>query len=94
MRSLEDWDFVIRAAQRYPIGFVPEALIEVTLSDGGVSSARGAYYESRCYMLSKYQKEYLETKVFDIAVQDLFEKAEKAGILEHVKKMLLLYLSN
>ena len=94
MRSLEDWDLAIRVAKRYPIGFVPESLVEVRGPEGGVSSAQGEYYKSRCYMLRKYRGEYLETGMFNAAVQNILEMAKRDGILEQVEKMLLLLLSS
>lgn len=93
MRSLEDWDFAIRVAKEYPIGFVPEALMEVSASAGGVSSNPGAYYQSRCYMLRKHRAAYLETGMFETTVQDILRKAERDNILPQVEKMLMLYLA-
>lgn len=94
MRSLEDWDFAIRVAKKYPIGFVPEVLLEVAASDGGVSSHVGAYYQNRCYMLRKHRADYLETGVLDSAVQNLLQMAERDGLLPQVEKLLLHYMGS
>ena len=94
MSSLEDWDLVIRVAKKYPIGFVPEVLVKVYHSEGGVSSVKGAFYQSRCYMLRKYRREYLETGMLNMTVQDILEMAKRDGVLEPVKEMLVLYMSS
>jgi len=93
MRSLEDWDFAIRVAKEYPIGFVPEALIEVSASAGGVSSNPGAYYQSRCHMLRKHKAAYLETGMLETTVKDVLRRAELDNVLSQVEKMLMLYLA-
>lgn len=93
MRSLEDWDFALKVAQRYSIGFVPEVLLKVTSSAGGVSSNVGAYYQNRCYMLRKYRTEYLETNMFNSAVQDILEKAKSDNLLPQVEKLMMAYMS-
>ncbi len=93
MRSLEDWDFALKVARKYPIGFVPEVLLKVASSAGGVSSNLGAYYQNRCYMLRKYRSEYLETNLFNSAVQDILEKAKRDNLLPQVEKLMMAYMS-
>ncbi|MCM1111988.1 MAG: glycosyltransferase [Muribaculum sp.] len=94
MRSLEDWDFAIRVAKDYPIGFVPEVLLEVAASEGGVSSNVGAYYQNRCYMLRKHRAEYLKTGVLNDAVRNLLEMAERDKLLPQVQKLMLYYMES
>lgn len=93
MRSLEDWDFALKVAKKYSIGFVPEVLLNVTSSAGGVSSNLGAYYQNRCYMLRKYRADYLATGMFERTVQDILEKAKRDNLIAQVEKMMMLYLS-
>lgn len=93
MHSLEDWDFAIKVAKKYPIGFVPEVLLKVNTSDGGVSSNKAAYYQNRCYMLRKHRTEYLENGMFDKTVQYILKQAETDGLLAQIEKMIMLYLS-
>lgn len=47
-QCLEDWDFAVRFAKNYKIGFVNEDLMDVKLRSGGVSSKAGNYFEARC----------------------------------------------
>lgn len=92
LRSLEDWDFAIRFAEKYMVGYVEEPLVDAYYSEGGVSSGTAAYYESRCKMIAKYREEMLAYGIFDSVIDDLFQRAEKRNLLETVKKMLMLYL--
>lgn len=66
---------------------------ECFLEAGGISSGAGAYYESRCRMIARYKTQMTEYGIFDLVVSDLFERAEKNGMLENVKKMLMLQLA-
>lgn len=93
MRSLEDWDFALKVAKKYPIGFVPEVLLKVAGSEGGVSSNLGAYYQNRCYLLRKYRADYLATGMFERTVQDILEKAKRDNLLAQVEKLMMFYLS-
>lgn len=94
MRSLEDWDFAIKVAKEHEIGFVPEALLKVTCSEGGVSSNLGAYYQSLCYMLRKHRGDYVQTGTFQRMAQWILESAQRDGLLQQVEKLLLYYMEN
>lgn len=89
LRCLEDWEFAVRFAERYRIGYIPEALICVHSEDGGVSSNIGAYYETRCKMIAKYREKLIDLGIFNIVVMDVFRRAEESGILPLVKQMLM-----
>lgn len=92
-KSLEDWEFVLRFAENYGIGFLKEPLVDAYHSGNSVSSAAGAYYESRCRMIAKYKKKLLETGLFDTVVADVLKRAEEGKVLEMVNKILLMFLS-
>lgn len=92
LKSLEDWEFVLRFSREHQIGYVSEILVDAYLSAGGVSSNTGAYYESRCRMIAGYKEELLTLGLFDQAVGDLFARAEQGGILDSVSKMLMICL--
>lgn len=92
-KALEDWEFVLRVAREYEIGFVPEVLVDAYLLSGGVSSNVSAYYESRCMMLTEYRKEMENAGVFDIVLMDIFESARQDGILKEIKRMVMFYLT-
>ena len=91
--ALEDWEFMTRFARAYEIGYVPEILMESYMLNDGVSSNVGAYFEGRCKMLSQYRSEMMNEGVFEEVMQDILQRAQAEGILDIVKKMMMLYLA-
>lgn len=94
LRSLEDWDLVIRAAKRTRFGFVPEALVDALYMNDGVTANMDQYFKSRCLMMQKYRKEYLETDTFNLAAGSILALAQKFNVLDSVQTMLLQYISS
>lgn len=92
-KALEDWEYVIRFAKNYQVGFVPEVLMDVYLLNGGISSNVSGFYESRCKMLAEYKMDMLQAGVLESVMADILNKAESAGVLQTVKKIMMLYLS-
>ncbi|MBD5545732.1 MAG: glycosyltransferase [Lachnospiraceae bacterium] len=90
--SIEDWEFVIRFSKKYLIGYVNEVLVDAYFTMGSVSAARSAFYECRCRIIGTYKEELMAAKIFDPVVEALFLKAKRAGLLDIVKRMLILYL--
>lgn len=91
LKCLEDWEFAIRFARRYMIGYVKEALVDVYLLEGGVSSGSGFYY-CRCKMIADYKDVLIQNGLFDGVILELFERARTIGAMEQVQKMLILML--
>ena len=94
LRSLEDWEFAIRYSKYNEIGYVREYLMDAYETPGSVSSNVGAAFETRCKIIADHRGEYMKMDLFDSIIQELFQRAEKAGCLELVKKLLMLYLSS
>ncbi len=90
--SIEDWEFVIRFSKDYEIGYVDEILVDAYFTEGGVTAGTGAFFECRCRMIAAYKEELMAAGTFDPIVEEVFLRAQKAGLLDIVKKMLLLYL--
>lgn len=93
MRSLEDWDFALKVAKNYPIGFVPEVLLDVAKSEGSVSANHAEFYKNRCYIIKKNKKEILELGLLDEILTNLLQMAQRDGILPQIQKMVCLYLA-
>lgn len=91
-KSLEDWEFAIRFSKDYQIGFLPEVLMDVYMLQGGISSHIGNYFESRCRMLGAFKTDLLQTGLFETVAMDILNRAQKAGILQPVQKMMEAYL--
>ncbi len=94
MPALEDWDLAIRISRLGCIGYIDQILVDVTASEGGLSSSVTKYFDARCRMIAKYRNEMSRLNLFDHIVTDVFRRAEKEGILEQVKKMLMLHLTD
>lgn len=91
-KALEDWDFAIRFALENEIGFVTEALMDCYISNSGVSSNTGAYYEARCKMLGQYKNAMMQEGVLETVMQDILMRAQGSGVADSVKKMMMMYL--
>lgn len=94
LKCLEDWDFALRFSHEYLVGYVDEILMDVYMTAGSVSSKAGAFFETRCRMIVSYQKELVKAGLFDAVVTEVLIRAEHCGVLNKVKKMLLLMLQN
>lgn len=92
LEALEDWEFALRFSLRHEIGYVDEVLVDSYDSPDGVSSNAAAYYGSLCKIIADYREPMQKEGVFDAAVGELFARAQRRGILELVKKMLMAYL--
>lgn len=92
-KALEDWEYVVRFAKEYKIGFLPDVLMDCYMLNNGVSSNIGAYFEGRCKMLSQYKSEMTQEGILESVIQDILVRAQEEGILDAVKRMMMLYLS-
>lgn len=92
LRCLEDWEFAIRVAKEYMIGYIDEPLICVNSEVGGVSSNYSEYFRVRCLMISQNRDMLQKLGIMDDIIMEIFEKANGAGLLPQVKKMLMLIL--
>lgn len=91
-KSLEDWEYVIRFAKTYEIGFVEEPLLDAYLLPGGVSSHLGEHFASWCKMAGQFQQELRDTGLYEQVIYDILQRAEAIGIGASVQRMLELYL--
>ncbi len=87
--ALEDWEFVLRLSQLGSIGFVDEILVDVDATEGGISSSTSNYYVARCKMVSKYLSKIREHELFDTIAKDIFDRAERSGLLPQVKQIMM-----
>ncbi len=66
LRTMEDWDLALRAAESHPIGYISDILVEADLSHEGVNSIRGEEsIKTELSILSRYWNIYKEKKVFE-----------------------------
>lgn len=88
LNCLEDWELILRIAQKYKIGFVDEILLEVHKLPDSVSTNIGVYILARCYMASKYRKEMVEYGIFECISGEILKTAEAVGLIEETRELL------
>ncbi len=92
-KALEDWEFALRFAMIYKIGFVQEPLMDCYMLTNGVSSNIGAYFEARCKMMGQYRTGLMQEGILESVMQDILVRAQQEGVLEVVKNLMMIYLS-
>lgn len=88
LECLEDWEWVLRIAKHWLVGFVDEILVEVHKLAGSVSMNVVGYLIARCYLVSLYRKEMSEFGSLGLIEQDILATAEKCGIKEEIQELL------
>lgn len=88
LRCLEDWELVLRIAEKWDIGFVDEILVEVHFSEGSVSSNSKGYVLTRCYMIAKYWELMAQRNILNKMVEEVLLSAKHIGYYEEAKQIL------
>lgn len=88
LRCLEDWELVLRIAEKWEIGFVDEILVEVHFSEGSVSGNSKGYVETRCYMIAKYWELMVQRDILNKMVEEVLLSAKHIGYYEEAKQLL------
>lgn len=92
LRSIEDWDFVVRASEKSLIGFIEDVLVDAYETQGSISYDGAEYYKARCKMLAANAGYLQENGLFDRLVMEMFNDAEQRGVLDSVKTIFMLSL--
>lgn len=56
-RRYQDWDFSIRAAERFSLSYLPEALVDSAVSSGSISASVSSY-PALCHLYAKHKLLY------------------------------------
>ena len=88
LTCLEDWEWVLRIAKNWMIGFVDEILVEVHKLPGSVSMNVAGYLITRCYLVSLYREEMLKDGSLGFIKQEILALAEQRGIKEQIQELL------
>lgn len=88
LKCIEDWELVLRIAERWEIGFVDDILVEVHFSEGSISYNFKAYVETRCYMIAKYWELMAQKNILNDIVHEVLMIAQQAGCYEEAKQLL------
>lgn len=92
MKSLEDYDLVLKMAKKYQALFIEEILIEVTQSENGVSAQSLNYLMASCQLLRKYKTDYLKTGMLNRRIEKIYSDAKKLGMEQQFLKLIELSL--
>lgn len=96
---MEDWELTVRLARMGTIGYVDEILLTVEASAADrkscvtTVSAKLEHYEARCMLLARYLDEINEVGLFDTYAGEILSRAEKDGLTEQVKNMMMRHLA-
>lgn len=88
LQCLEDWEFFLRIAREWRIGFVDKVLVEVHKSAGSVSTNIAWHLITRCYMVSLYRQEMSSEGMLDSIKNDILEMAQRNNMYEEIKELL------
>lgn len=88
LKCLEDWDFTIRFAENYYVGYLDEDLMDAYQQIDGVSANGKEYFSIRCDMICRYKDILWKNGLFDLAIGDLFQLANRHNCLEMVKQLM------
>lgn len=88
LSCLEDWELILRIAEKWEIGFVDEILVEAHISEGSVSSNSKGYMLARCYMIAKYWELMAQRNILNRMVEEVLLSAKNSGYYEEAKQML------
>ena len=89
---LEDWEFNLRVSRLGEIGYVDEPLLLSSISEGSLSSSTANYYNARCRIFAAYLPEIQRRGLFDEIAGDILRHAEHDGVLDSVKKLMMIHL--
>ena len=82
---LEDYEFALRVASMYKIGFVPECLMEVYATNESVTNNPVENLHMQWRLMNTYKMDMIRYGIWDIIVNGLKEKAEELGIVDRLE---------
>ena len=85
---MEDYELVLRIAQKYRIEFIPECLMEVYATYESVTNNPEGFLTTKCILAGAYKKELLKYGIFDVIVGDIIKKAKQFQCEEIIVKYL------
>lgn len=93
LRSLEDYDFVLRICQKYQAVFIDQILLDAEYSENGVSANSYNYLVASCVLVCKYKYDYIRTNTFNHRLEVILRDAEIMGIKNEIVQFLEKLLS-
>lgn len=88
IQCLEDWEWVLRIARNWLIGFVDEKLVEVHKSAGSVSANACGAIITKTYLVTHYRHELAEMGMLEEKESEVLDAAKRHHIYEEIKELL------
>lgn len=88
IQCLEDWEWILRIAKNWLIGFVDENLVEIHKSVGSVSTDEVGAIITKTYLVSKYRRELAEMEMLEEKEKEVLDAAKRYHIYEEIKELL------
>lgn len=96
IKTLEDWEFVLRVAEKYNIIYINKALMDVYPSKGGVNRVTG-YHKAAVsiVILKEFWNKYKDKRIFEWILKDFLNdlnaehnKEKKQLLLENISQVI------
>ncbi len=94
LKSLEDWEFVIRIASKYSIGYIHKPLMRVQYSTNGVNSNIRAQLDTLVYLIKKYHGQCVSLKSMKRIFFDKLSLMDDVQCVEEVKNEIVPIIEN
>ncbi len=88
IQCLEDWEWILRIAGKWKIGFVDQVLVEVHKTSGSVSTNTTWHLIVRCYLVSLYRREMTEAGIISDVQNEILDVAGEIGIFDEISELL------
>jgi len=79
LRCVEDYEFVLRFADMYEIGYLDENLLTVHDSKGSVNYQMDKYLSAMLFIIDKWKVQLLEYDLLEYVIDDFLAKAKRIG---------------
>ena len=86
--SIEDYEFSVRVAEKYPILHVDEVLMNVYPREGSGGQSVSGYFYGRIKMMERYYEVAREGGVLDAVYNEIINEAMRLDVLPLVQPML------
>lgn len=88
LSCLEDYELVLRIAEKWKISFVDEVLVEFHETSGSLTSRLAEQLVVQCYLISQYRQKMTVFGILELVEEETLYLAKQCGIQEEIKELL------
>lgn len=85
---LEDYELILRIAEKWKIAFVDEVLVEIHRTPNSLTSRILEQLVVQCYLVSKYRQRMTAFGISELVQEEILRLAELHGIREEIGELL------